>query len=663
MALTPIIKDHQSPRNPLASPTTGKKVMFDIVGDLPKSLVLEYKKYRSEDNYKTTFQKLEKQSSKNEKIGWLEKMTELVPILDKRIDNLVLEFSKISWYKHEEPVWSSYNNFILTLVTAHNFYTYHILQILFSSLLPEIPEQSHEHLKLFAGEVGEDESLIYNRVLQSIVEIHNIIPLSRESICLIAKKTMPYFKKHVHVHAVFTYNLLLLAEFLPHLRVQLLEIVIANMVKIDLIAPRSELDTEEKDDGLDDINPEEDKMEAIDDIFSMDVDENNENDNENDDKPNLKQKMSHGAGHALDVLIKIMLRYIHLTCHGQQLKNQNRFNHQSYRKCNLDGVVPISADDGRTLGCHCGGKHHNLDSLKLLYKDLKGVFSNIILATHHSAHVQFIVFYILAIRPGLGSFFLEYLRKEQFEDPSCPRIVRRNAMAYIGSLLARGKFIPFSTIHSLLETICSWCTSYLTNQEKYCTKNFADIDIHAPFYYACQTIFYVFAFRYKEYTQSKTRLELAKSLNLGHLVNSCLNPLRMCTPAVVSNFASITRHYDLVYCYTIMENNKRSTAALPSASMHGSKNTESLEMFFPFDPYLLLRSKVCIAPHYRVFDGMPEAETEEEDTKGSGTDEEMSDAEDSFLARKSSLTHKGTPRSYDFTYGTSPGFKTWQLVS
>ncbi|CAL4218517.1 unnamed protein product, partial [Meganyctiphanes norvegica] len=198
-------------------------------------------------------------------------------------------------------------------------------------------------------------------------------------------------------------------------------------------------------------------------------------------------------------------------------------------------------------------------------------------------------------------------------------------------------------------------THYNNLQEKYCTRNYADIDIHAPFYYACQTIFYVFAFRYKEYTQNKTKLELAKSLNLGHLVNSKLNPLRMCTPAVVSNFASITRHYDLVYCYTIMENNKRNTAALPSTSIHGSSTTtDSLEMFFPFDPYLLLRSKDCIAPHYRVFDGMPKVE--EEDMKENGTDEEMSDTEDSFLARQASLTHKGTPRSYDFTYGTSPGF-------
>jgi len=660
MALTPILKT--TPRNPLASPSTGRRVMF-AVGDTPMSVVSKYRNTLDEACFKSIFQKLDTLSSKNERIAWLHKMTEMVPVLDKQIDKLVLEFLKIPWYKHEENVWSAYENFILTLVTAHNFYTYAVLKILFSSLLPDIPEQEHDRLQIFAGEVGEDESLIYNRMLGSIVKIHNIIPLSRNSICDLARKTMPYFKKHVHIHAVFTYNLLLLSEYLQHLRIQLLEIVIANMVKIDLIAPRSELDIEDNDDESEDmLSGLEDRTDDVDDIFAMDVDDDAPINNEK--IPNSQQKMSHNDGHTLDVLINILLQYIHLKCHGQQLSHQERSSHQRYRKCNMDGVVSVSADDGRTLGCHCGGKHHNMDHLKLLYKDLKEVFTNIILATHHSAHVQFIIFYIVALRPGLATIFLEFLRTQKFEDPSCSRIVRRNAMAYIGSLLARGKFIPFSTVHSCLETICSWCSSYLTNQEEYSIKNYADIAIHAPFYYACQTIFYVFAFRYKEYTQSKTKLELAKSLNLGHLVNSKLNPLRMCTPAVVSNFASITRHYDLVYCYTIMENNKRNTAALPSASVNGSTTTDSLEMFFPFDPYLLLRSKVCIAPHYRVFDGMPK---DEEDTKGcgscSGTDEEMSDAEDSFLARKSSLTHKGTPRSYDFTYGTSPGFKNWQLVS
>ncbi|CAL4068480.1 unnamed protein product, partial [Meganyctiphanes norvegica] len=209
--LTPILKN--TPRNPLASPSiasSGRRVMFDI-GDTPRSVVSEYKKKLDEASFKSIFHRLESQSSKNERIAWLLKMSEMVPELDKQIDQLVLAFLKIPWYKYEESVWTSYENFILTLVTAHNFYTYQVLKILFTSLLPDIPDQDHERLQLFAGEVGEDESLIYDRVLGSIVKIHNIIPLAYNTGCPRRGQTNFFFQKLYHIHD-FSYYLPLLPQ-------------------------------------------------------------------------------------------------------------------------------------------------------------------------------------------------------------------------------------------------------------------------------------------------------------------------------------------------------------------------------------------------------------------------------------------------------------------
>lgn len=84
-------------------------------------------------------------------------------------------------------------------------------------------------------------------------------------------------------------------------------------------------------------------------------------------------------------------------------------------------------------------------------------------------------------------------------------------------------------------------------------------------------------------------LDLARSLNLERLVLSQLNPLQVCAPPVVNNFAAVARRFQLAYCYTIMENNKR--LGIPSAHIDGSKYTDNttLDVFFPFDPYLLQR--------------------------------------------------------------------------
>ena len=73
---------------------------------------------------------------------------------------------------------------------------------------------------------------------------------------------------------------------------------------------------------------------------------------------------------------------------------------------------------------------------------------------------------------------------------------------------------------------------------------------------------------------------------MDRLVNCKLNPLKMCSPAVVNNFAVVTRRFQLVYCYTIIMNNKR--LKLPSVSLDRQSGfQDQIIQLFPFDPYML----------------------------------------------------------------------------
>lgn len=122
-------------------------------------------------------------------------------------------------------------------------------------------------------------------------------------------------------------------------------------------------------------------------------------------------------------------------------------------------------------------------------------------------------------------------------------------------------------------------------------------------------------------------LEYLQSLNLERVVMCQLNPLRVCLPAVTSMFAAITRYahaayplpispsikptgrwsegcwswlpcafhsrkYQVVFCYTIIEKNNRVMLPVVRSSSGGDSvttNTNPLDSFFPFDPYLLKR--------------------------------------------------------------------------
>lgn len=64
------------------------------------------------------------------------------------------------------------------------------------------------------------------------------------------------------------------------------------------------------------------------------------------------------------------------------------------------------------------------------------------------------------------------------------------------------------------------------------------------------------------------------------------NPLRYCLAAIATAFAGVTRTYQLAYCHTVLERNARRKLA----TVYGHEKCmpeETLETFFPFDPYML----------------------------------------------------------------------------
>lgn len=115
---------------------------------------------------------------------------------------------------------------------------------------------------------------------------------------------------------------------------------------------------------------------------------------------------------------------------------------------------------------------------------------------------------------------------------------------------------------------------------------------------------------------------------MDRIVTCKMNPLKVCLPTVVKMFAHITRHHELVFCYTIIEHNNR--MMLPVATTSSSSRAVSnlsfmnqLDSFFPFDPYLLKRSGKFIQPIYQEWEGLEHGVEENDDEE-----EKHSEAED-----------------------------------
>uniref|UniRef100_A0A3Q3WJR7 Uncharacterized protein n=1 Tax=Mola mola TaxID=94237 RepID=A0A3Q3WJR7_MOLML len=267
--------------------------------------------------------------------------------------------------------------------------------------------------------------------------------------------------------------------------------------------------------------------------------------------------------------------------------------------------------------CYQNGSLH-VERTKELYRDLLSVFDKLILPTHASCHVQYILFYLCSFKLGNDS-----RKMSSLQNPSQPAVLRQAASGYLGSFLARAKFVPVLTVRACLDLLLSLIHRYIDSQDSSGKQVCCDISLHGPFYTACQAVFYTLVFRHRAMLEGnmKKGLEYLQSLNLERVVMCQLNPLKVCLPAVTSMFAAITRKYQIVFCYTIIERNNRHMLPVVRNSAGGdcvTTNTNPLDSFFPFDPYLLKRENETFSSLFKRWFFVCQGSREDEDDFLSG---------------------------------------------
>lgn len=248
--------------------------------------------------------------------------------------------------------------------------------------------------------------------------------------------------------------------------------------------------------------------------------------------------------------------------------------------------------------------------------------------------------------------------------------VRQSSVAYIASLLARGKFISQQRIKHTLHDLCRWVHDYVAKSDA--SQNTMSIKAHLVFYAVCEANFYVIAFRSRDLTNSSENLTFLQSLQLSTLVTCHLNPLRVCLPAVATAFAGVTRSHQLAYCHTILERNARRKLAMVYQNEIITPE-ETLDTLFPFDPYLLKKSGIYITEIYQHYQP-----SEDEDHTGVHTRISINEErrrkrieshnnnglssvdDDDFLTdpKRNKLAEfaKNYEKEILFSYGTSPAF-------
>ncbi|CAD5123499.1 DgyrCDS11842 [Dimorphilus gyrociliatus] len=288
-----------------------------------------------------------------------------------------------------------------------------------------------------------------------------------------------------------------------------------------------------------------------------------------------KNELAHKEGARLDCMMDIFFTYLHDICHPEG---------------DLDFAVA-----------------------KVIYKDLLFVFDRLILKMWKICHVPFVIFYLCSFKDLLAEDFLDYLWKKVCS-PQIETVFRQASASYIASFLARAKYVSTKTCCNMLSLLAEWLHNYQleSNEPEF------DLHKHATYYSVAQALFYTFTFRHIELCKSPSARSWIHSLRLQALVTSRLNPLKACLPTVVNTFSSVAHQQQIVLCDSIIERNARSSLPVVSSKFSDGwlfTKSNPLDAFFPFDPYVLNRSKLRINGIYREYEGQPVVIKERESTE------------------------------------------------
>ncbi|KAH8292756.1 hypothetical protein KR054_000362 [Drosophila jambulina] len=370
---------------------------------------------------------------------------------------------------------------------------------------------------------------------EALNRILNAVPMAFDVVIDAITAKFPYFKKPSHVTAGYLFNVLWLIEYKPVFEELILQLALQKLLVLDVNAPRNEIDV--KTDNY------EDRIE---------------------ERAMFQQRptVNHPIGHTLDICLLMLYKFFE-------------------RKCRIE---PNSCEQSRV-------------SANRVFKTLLYLFDEVLLPSHNTHHVQFVMFQVSGIRSDYWDLFLQMLWNK-VQNPNASAIIRHTAVGYLSSFIARAKFLPLGTIRFYLKELSKWAHSYIDDSDEYGQN--CSLKANMVFFSVCQGVFYLIAFRVSDLTRCTKDLLFLQSLQLSRLAMCHFNPLRYCIAPVATAFAGVTRTHQLAYCHTVLERNARRKLA----TVYGhdkSMSEETLETFFPFDPYLLKLSNKYIEPNYLVY--------------------------------------------------------------
>ncbi|MCL7031544.1 hypothetical protein MKW94_007678 [Papaver nudicaule] len=259
-----------------------------------------------------------------------------------------------------------------------------------------------------------------------------------------------------------------------------------------------------------------------------------------------------------------------------------------------------------------------------VFKTLLKSFYVTILKTHKLMFSQFVVFYACSLDPKCGLSFANML-SDTFTDNTGIALTRMCSVAYLASYLSRARFLKGPIIANTLQRLVDWCVEYCRSVDE--EDKTLNPEAHKLFYSGCQAIMYVLCYRMWEMFDNPDLKSQIFGFPLQFIFRHPLDPLKVCLPSIVEEFLKPAKAASLI---TTSENFLFKNLLESDLSM-AFGGVERLDMFFPFDPYLLRKGHRFIEPIFLRWSDVvnPPYDDDEEDYSA---EEQLGDEAEDYLS-------------------------------
>jgi RNA polymerase I-specific transcription initiation factor RRN3 len=587
---------HEEVRRAIEKHTAGEKAAYDVL----KGLFREDPRTSSS----TSTALLQK---------YVIALTNHVHLLDFTCKGLVHAVIDCSWAARNESFVRTYRSFLHSLLSIQSGFMSTVLQSITGMFLkaPSVNARQRDDPSIERVRV---EARIHE-CLRSILR-HNSMASSVLAQWL--KSNFPYPDNDAKTHVQYIRNILRVADYCPELKGEVFALVTEKLVKIDV---QIQVDMEELEDDI------EERLvgDAINDAEDDDSDNESVSSEESLEPEEQRLKDIKEAVSKLDTIMDLLFT------HYDQVFAEDRFE----------------ADE--------------------LFESLLSHFASYILPTYRSRHTQFLLFHFSQTSADRTEQFAGACSHLAF-DQKRPHIMRVTAAAYLGSFIARGAHVSLSTVRAVIDLLCHHLEVQRALHEHNCKG--PDLRRYGTYYAISQALLYVFCFRWRELIVTPDGAPPSDADIIYHdgdftwynhvqdvirrNIFCKLNPLKICAPTIVAQFARIAHHLRFLYVYPLIETNKRVRLARSLASgylkgvggretaLSNKKGEETflLDAYFPFDPYVLPRSKRWLEQDYVTWKPVPGMVTEKEegdDDDDEDDDDESSDSDSSSDSDKEEM--------------------------